>query len=356
MIATPALVIDVDAMEVNLEAAASAAAAAGVGLRPHAKTHKCAAIAQRQLDHGARGICVAKLSEAEAMAAAGIGLLLVTSPVHPDLVTRVADLSRSVTDLMVVVDHPDVITPLARAVEQVDGADGIGVLVDLDVGLQRTGVTSAEAAVRLAEAIADDRSLRFRGLQAYGGHWQHLADPSARRAAVSAGAHLVDEAAQRIESTVTDVELRTGGGTGTFAIDCEEGVLDDLQPGSYALFDQQYADALADDASPWQQALFVQATVVSANHPGHVTLDAGMKALATDAGAPRGPAGTSYSFFGDEHGLLTNPSGSPLRLGDRVDLVPPHCDPTVDRFDVVHLVRDDVLIDVVAVTGRGCSQ
>ena len=120
--------------------------------------------------------------------------------------------------------------------------------------------------------------------------------------------------------------------------------------------DGQYEDALADDEGPrWHQALFVQATVVSAVHDTFVTVDAGLKAFATDAGLPRAPVST-YAWFGDEHGLLTRPADHDLAVGDRVELVPPHCDPTVDRYDVMHVVRGDVLVDVVPVDARGCSQ
>jgi D-serine deaminase-like pyridoxal phosphate-dependent protein len=355
-IATPALVVDADALERNIDTARRHAGAAGVGLRPHAKTHKCAAIARRQLDAGAAGICVAKVGEAEALAAAGIDRLLVTSPVHAGLVERVAALRAAGTDVTVVLDDTDAVAPLARAVV---GVAGLDVLVDVDVGMHRSGVAGPDRAAGLAEQIRAQPSLRLRGVQGYGGHWQHVPDPSARRAAVAEGMVVLSRCAQAVDaggSGGSRSEVRTGGGTGTFAIDRELGVLNDLQLGSYVLMDGQYEDALATDEGPrWDQALFVQATVVSAVHDTFVTVDAGLKAFATDAGVPRTPAST-YAWFGDEHGLLTRPADRVLAVGDRVELVPPHCDPTVDRYDVMHLVRGDVLVDVVPVDARGCSQ
>ncbi|HEX6421753.1 MAG TPA: alanine racemase [Acidimicrobiales bacterium] len=353
-IPTPALVVDVDALGHNIAAAAERARAAGVGLRPHAKTHKCAAIARRQLAAGAAGVCVAKVGEAEALAVTGIDRLLVTSPVHGGLVGRIADLRAAGADVAVVLDAEDAVGPLAKAVGP---AGGVDVLVDVDVGLHRTGVPDPGTAQRLAGAIAAHPSLRLRGVQGYGGHWQHIADPAARRRAVEDGMAILAACVDAIERAGHPVELRTGGGTGTLAVDCELGLLNDLQPGSYTMMDGQYAAALAaGPPAPWRQALHVQATVVSAHHDGFVTVDAGLKAFATDAGPPGAP-GSSYSWFGDEHGLLTQPAGAPpLAVGDRVELVPPHCDPTVDRYDVVHLARGDVLVDVVPVDARGCSQ
>ena len=375
--ATPALLVDLDVLEANLARAAALAAEAGVALRPHTKTHKCAAIARLQLQAGARGLCVAKLGEAEALLAAGVRPpegYLVTTPVHGGLRDRLAALltpARAAlrdrlaalgagpdSAVAVVVDHPEQVV----ALRGVAALQPLRVLVDLDVGLHRTGVVGPEQAAELAVLVASTPGLAFGGVQAYGGHWQHVDDPEARRAAVAKGMVAVTDAVEAIEAAGLTVGVRSGGGTGTLAADLELGVLDELQLGSYALMDREYRDALAGDpglgdGGDWGQALWVQSTVVSANHDGFVTIDAGIKALATDAGEPVWPAGGGrYTFFGDEHGLLTTSEHRPLRLGDRVELVPGHCDPTVDRYDVIHLVRGDEVVDVVAVDARGRSQ
>ena len=374
---TPALLVDLDVLEANLARAAALVAEGGVTLRPHVKTHKCAAIARLQLEAGAAGLCVAKLGEAEALLAAGVrppqGFLL-TTPVHGGLRDRLAALatpSRAAlrdrlaalgagpgSGISVVVDHPEQVESLRG----VSGGAPLRVLVDLDVGLHRTGVVGPERAAELARLVASTPGLAFGGVQAYGGQWQHIDDPDVRRDAVGKGMAVVADAVDAIEAEGLEVGVRSGGGTGTLAADLELGVLDELQLGSYALMDREYRDALGrdpdlGDGGDWGQALWVQSTVVSANHEGFVTVDAGLKAFATDAGEPVWPAGGGrYAFFGDEHGLLTVSEHRPLRLGDRVELVPPHCDPTVDRYDVIHLVRGDEVVDIVPVDARGRSQ
>lgn len=339
---TPALVVELDALEHNLAAAQQLADRHGVGLRPHAKTHKCAEIARRQLALGARGICVAKIGEAEALAAAGIDRLLITSPVHPAWSERLRSLADAVAELAVVVDS-DV------SLGAVPAVDALRVLVDVDVGLHRTGVTSADAAVRLACHLGE----RCAGVQGYGGHWQHIGDPAERAAAVATGMAVLTETIDAIEAAGLPVNVRSGAGTGSLPHDLELGVLNDLQLGSYAFMDREYSDAMSTETVPWRQALFVDATVISANHTGFATTDAGLKALATDAGLPvvAGQPDATYHWFGDEQGLVTGD----WRVGDRLALVPPHCDPTVDKYDRIHVVRDGTVVDVWDVTARGRS-
>jgi len=158
-----------------------------------------------------------------------------------------------------------------------------------------------------------------------------------------------------------DVRVVTGGGTGTFAADAAQGVLTEVQPGSYAFMDRQYRDALKSDPDgAFEQSLVIAATVISANHPQWVTLDAGLKAFATDGPLPvpitPGLEGCVYRYFGDEHGLLMRPKDRELARGDRVDLVVPHIDPTVDKYDVLHLVQGDVLVGIVPIEARGAGQ
>ena len=153
----------------------------------------------------------------------------------------------------------------------------------------------------------------------------------------------------------------TGGGTGTFAADAAQGVLTEVQPGSYAFMDREYRDALKDDPDgAFEQALTIAATVISANHPKWVTVDAGLKAFATDGPlpAPLTPkfAACAYRFFGDEHGLLMRPEGQPWPAASASTSSRRHVDPTLDRYDVIHLVRGDVLVDIVPIEARGASQ
>jgi D-serine deaminase-like pyridoxal phosphate-dependent protein len=356
-IPTPAAVLDLDAFERNVAKMAERAAAAGLALRPHSKSHKCPALALKQLEAGAAGICCAKLAEAETMAAAGIGSILVTSPIAGALnAERAARLADALPDFRIVVDHVDGVAELAEA-----AAAPIQVLIDVDVGLGRTGVTSPEQAAEVARAIAAQPNLTLLGVQGYGGAWQHIEGANARAAAVAEGMTRLSAAVAAILATGAEVQVITGGGTGTFAADAAQGVLNEVQPGSFAFMDREYREALkADPDGAFEQSLFVATTVISANHAKWVTLDGGLKAFSTDGPAPLPAtpkfAGCGYRFFGDEHGMLMRPDGVDVARGERVELIPGHIDPTMDRYDVLHLVRGEVLVDIVPIEARGASQ
>jgi D-serine deaminase-like pyridoxal phosphate-dependent protein len=356
-IPTPAAVLDLDAFERNVAKMAERAAAAGLALRPHSKSHKCPALALKQLEAGAAGICCAKLAEAETMAAAGIGSILVTSPIAGALnAERAARLADALPDFRIVVDHVDGVAELAEA-----AAAPIQVLIDVDVGLGRTGVTSPEQAAEVARAIAAQPNLTLLGVQGYGGAWQHIEGANARAAAVAEGMTRLSAAVAAILATGAEVQVITGGGTGTFAADAAQGVLNEVQPGSYAFMDRQYRDALKSDPDGgFEQSLVIAASVISANHPEWVTIDAGLKAFATDGPLPAPVtarfAACRYRYFGDEHGLLMRPEGAAVARGERVELVVPHIDPTLDKYDVIHVVQGEVLVDILPVQARGASQ
>ena len=356
-IPTPAAVLDLDAFERNVAKMAGRARAAGLALRPHAKSHKCAALARRQIAAGAVGICCAKLAEAEAMAAAGVASILVTSPIAGALsAARAARLARDLAEFRIVLDHPDAAGELGAAAET-----PIEVLIDVDVGQQRTGVTSPEAALAVARAVADQPQLGLVGVQGYGGTWQHIAGLRTRAQAVRDGMGRLQAVIAALREAGFPVEVVTGGGTGSFATDAELGVLSEVQPGSYAFMDREYRDALgADPDGGFEHSLFIASSVISANQPGFVTLDAGLKALSTDGPVARTAtprfAACAFGFLGDEHGKLTRPPGAPVVRGERVELIPGHIDPTLDRYDLIHLVRGDVLVEIVPVEARGASQ
>jgi D-serine deaminase-like pyridoxal phosphate-dependent protein len=367
-IPTPALVCDLDLLEANVAAMAAAAEAGGFALRPHAKSHKCAGVAQLQLDAGASGIACAKLAEAEvlvdrlattATAAAGTARLsvLLTSPVVGSAPARRAAALAGRCTLTVAVDHPDGVRELAGACDR--AGTSAGVVCDVDVGLGRTGVTGPDGAVAVATAVASSTALHLDGVQGYAGHLQHVPGREARRAAVVAAGRRLAAVVGALEDAGHEVVLRTGGGTGSFLLDAEQGLLTEIQAGSYVFMDREYRDALGDDPEGrFAQSLTVATTVVSANQEGFVTVDAGLKAMATDAGPPGvvgSPDGVGYAFFGDEHGLVTTTGAVRYARGDRLELVPPHCDPTVDRYDRLWLVRGDVLVGWTPVDARGRS-
>jgi 3-hydroxy-D-aspartate aldolase len=357
---TPALVLDLDAFERNVERMMTHAHAHGLAVRPHAKTHKSVEVAKRQIAAGAIGICSAKLGEAEVLAEAGIESILVTSPVVSEAaITRAVALNQRMRELIVVCDNHEIATRLD------DAAHGSGkkmrVLVDIDPGLGRTGVRPTEAPA-LVSRIARSRGLEYAGLQCYAGQVQHLESPNERR----------DKslAALKELATLRDILVRdglapkaiSGGGTGTFDIDPDAHVLTELQVGSYIFMDRQYNDVWEKpgDRAPFDVSLFVQTTVISANRPGLATTDAGYKAFATDAGAPviasGAPAGATYFFFGDEQGGIVYPRESPsLKPGDVVSCVVPHCDPTVNLYDVYHAVRGGLVEAIWPIEARGRS-
>src|SRR6185312_3211949 len=357
---TPALVVDLDALEANIARMAARTKAAGVALRPHAKTHKSAYVAARQIAAGAVGVCCAKPGEAEALAAAGVRGILITSPIaSAETATRVAALAKDDPAFAATVDHPDGVEALAAAAS--DAGAKVRLVIDVDVGLGRTGVADPAAALALAERIAARPALELIGVQGYGGHWQHMAGAEKRRAAAEAGLARLTAAVEALRAAGRPCPLVTGGGTGTAEADLALGVLNELQCGSYVFMDNQYVDALGDDADgAFATSLFVQAQVVSANAPRWVTVDAGLKAFATDGPPPRPAsapfAAAGYFFFGDEHGALMRPAGEALRLGQRVELRVPHCDPTVDRYDAYHLVRGDRLEAIVPIEAARRSQ
>jgi len=346
---TPALLLDRAALERNIAAMAGFAEAQGVALRPHAKTHKSGEIARRQIAAGAAGICCAKLAEAEALAEDGVANIHLTSPVvTTEAIERLAALHARIA-LSVVVDHPD-------NAQALGAVDGLTVYVDVDPGSHRTGVTSATAAVELARAIAATGTLKLGGVQFYCGSHQHIQNLAERRAAIVERTDYLRGVLAALRDAGFAIPVVTGGGTGTFAIDASLGVFTELQVGSYVFLDREYLDC--ELAGPrFEPALFVDATVVSANTPGMVTIDSGLKAFATDAGVPvvlgGAPEGARYAFTGDEHGALLG-EGLP-GLGARVTLMPPHCDPTVNLYDLYHVLDGDMVAETWPVTARGRS-
>ena len=356
---TPVLVLDVDALDRNIAAMAALAAHHGVALRPHAKTHKSVDIALRQKRAGAVGVCCAKIGEAEVLAEGGVTGILITSPIAaPGAVDRLAKLAARADGLIAVVDHPDVAARIDAALAVAEAK--LDVIIDIDPGIARTGVASAEAAVALAKVIAASPTIQYRGVQFYCGSQQHIESYADRRAAIVERTAYLQEVIAALTEAGFAPEIITGSGTGTHRIDLELGVFSELQAGSYVFMDKQYLDCdIADGAEPpFEVSLSVDARVVSANHSGLVTIDAGYKSLSTDGGVAvvqRGAPETAFfAFMGDEHAALIAPDiGTQLQPGDPVSLTVPHCDPTVNLYDHYHVVAGDTLVDIWPVSARG---
>jgi 3-hydroxy-D-aspartate aldolase len=359
---TPVLIVDLDALTGNIEAMAAFARRQGVRLRPHAKTHKSADIAQRQMAAGAIGICCAKLGEAEALNDQGVSKgLHITSPVvSVPAIARLMALNARTEGMMCVVDHPDNVAALGRAA---DGGKPLCVLIDVDPGIRRTGVGSPAAAVELFRAVQAQSALRYLGVQYYCGAQQHIEEFEARRQSMEDRGAFLRTVIDALTAAGGRPAIVTGGGTGSHRIDVQLDLFTELQVGSYVFMDSQYlaCDLTGDGRpAPFQTALMIDARVVSANTLGLVTLDAGFKAFATDAQAPPvlfgAPEDAAYRFMGDEHGALLLPSGGTLPLGHRVTLGAPHCDPTVNLYDTYHVVQGETLRALWPVSARGRSR
>jgi 3-hydroxy-D-aspartate aldolase len=330
---TPALLLDLDKFEANLARMAARIKESGKSLRPHAKAHKCVEIAKRQIAAGAIGVCVATVAEAELMVAAGIPGLLLTSPVaDPIKMSRIVK-----TGAMVVVDH---LQQVAWYNEAAGAAKRkLDVLVDLDVGDHRTGARSPEDAAEIAEAVDQAAHLELRGLQAYSVLGSHAGGLDERKRVSKESFQVASRALGIMLRRGLSTEIVTGGSTGTWEIDTVVADLTELQAGSYVLMDLAYRREGLDFAN----ALTVLATVVSANHPGFATVDAGFKAFATDRGY--GPEaldlpGSTYRWGGDEFGYVDLPDGLP-KLGSRLEFIPPHCDPTTTLYDRIYACRGE---------------
>ncbi|MCB1692184.1 MAG: DSD1 family PLP-dependent enzyme [Pseudomonadales bacterium] len=359
---TPALVIDLDVFERNLDRMQAHLDQHGIGLRAHTKMHKCPIIAREQLKRGAIGVCAAKVSEAEIMFAGGISDILITSPVStPEKITRVIELAVLDPELSIVVD--DIGT--ADRFEAAAARAGIElkVVIDLDPGMGRTGIEPGEPALALGRHLIEScPHLIFSGLQMYVGNCMHIAGFDARR---SKYAHLMAKGAETkrmFEDAGIPVPVFTGGGTGTYDIEPGLGILTELQAGSYAFMDIEYRDIggqsgeVFDDFEP---SLFVLVSAISKPQSRLITVDAGFKSLASDKDAPqfRDVEGVVWHWGGDEHGIiqLNNPSRV-LGLGDKLEVITPHCDPTVNLHDFYYPYRNGVVEALWPVSARGRSQ
>jgi D-serine deaminase-like pyridoxal phosphate-dependent protein len=351
---TPALLLDLDAFEANVAAMARFARDAGLRLRPHAKSHKCPPIALAQIAAGAVGVCCQKVSEAEALVDGGVGDVLVSNEVvgAPKLARLAALAGRA--RIGVCVDDAGNAADLDAAARA--AGTTLDVFVEVDVGARRCGVAPGEPAVRLAQAIAACANLRFAGLHAYHGAAQHLRGIAERSAAIARAAAEAQATRDLIERAGIACPLITGAGTGTFAFEAASRVYGELQPGSYVFMDADYGRNDWEGLPRFAQSLFILTTVMSAPVPERVVVDAGLKAHSVDSGMPlvHGRPGLEYAKASDEHGVVdVAPGAARPRLGEKLRLVPGHCDPTVNLYDWIVAFRGETVEAVWPVAGRG---
>ena len=360
---TPCLVIDQDILEQNIGNMQAHLASFGKQLRPHAKTHKCSIIAKKQIAAGGVGICVAKVSEAEALVKAGLRGGLITSPVVTDQkIVRLMECLFRDPEIMVVVDNPTNARMLNEAARKQGGL--LSVLVDLDPGMGRTGVPFREG-LALGQWIHSLPAMRLRGIQCYAGSVQHILDFQERKEASLGWLAQAAEVFRQFRRNGLPIEIFTGSGTGTYEIDCQVPELTDLQAGSYTLMDTEYLQiGCSQNPQKFEKfppALTLLTAVISSNHPGFCTVDAGLKALYHHGGIPSvlhpEGLGLTYEWRGDEHGKISLPGpGRKFEIGEILELVVSHCDPTVNLFDFFYITRGGTVVDVWPIDLRGKCQ
>lgn len=358
---TPALLVDLDALEGNLAIMQRTVAANGIAVRPHAKTHKTPAIARMQLDAGAVGISVAKVSEAQALFDHGIEpLLMTTSNVTPYKIRRAMGLARRNPAFIQATDTEE----NARHLSEAAAAAGVEapVVVDVDPGGHRTGITPGEPALGLARLVDRLPGLTLRGLLCYDGGSQHVHGFEKRRDQTLERLAAAADTCERMQASGLDTGIFSGGGTGTYNIDHRTPGFTDVQAGSYVFMDAQYL-AIGGESDPevytdFQPSLTILATVLNAQYEGRATTDAGAKACTINKpwALVKGETGMSYTSGSDEFGTLRyeNPSRT-YRVGDRLELIVSHCDPVVNLYDHLYAVRNGMVEAVWSIAARGCS-
>ncbi len=351
---TPALILDLDVFESNIALMNTALKGHKVRLRPHAKSHKSADIAKAQVATGAVGVCCQKVSEAQALVDAGVeDILICNEVVGAAKLARLAALAKRAR-IAVCADHAVNVAALAAAAKT--AGVRLDVLIEVDVGAARCGVAPGAPALALARVVAAAPELRFAGIHAYQGSAQHVRSTAARRAAIDVATEKARATRDLIVAAGIACDTVTGAGTGSFLFERDSGVYTELQPGSYIFMDADYQRNAWEGFPAFGQSLHVLTTVMSTPAADRVVVDAGLKASSVDSGMPRvaGRSGLEYIKASDEHGVVSvAASTTPPTLGEKLLLVPGHCDPTVNLHDWFVCVRKGVVQALWPVTARG---
>ena len=344
---TPALVVDLDIVERNLDRMAAYFAGQVADLRPHFKTHKTPEFARMQLDRGAIGLTCAKVGEAEVLAEAGVrDILIANQVVTPLKIKRLLDLARH-SDAIVAVECAQNVADLGQAAEQAGVI--LHAVIEVDVGMHRCGVTDAAAAVGLAQQIHTHPHLAFRGLMGYEGHAVFIQDAEDRRAAATEAMQRLMAARDAVLAAGLPVDIVSAGGTGTYDVTGAFPGVTEVEAGSYIFHDGMY-QTVRDD---FDCALTFVTTVIGASEE-HAVIDAGMKAVSTDMGMPRilGDRALEVLYLSEEHGHVSGDTGS-LAVGQPLELRLMHNDTTINLHDRYYGVRNGGIEAVFEITGRG---
>lgn len=358
-IQTPCLVLDLDALERNIKKMGDYAKAHGMRHRVHGKMHKSVDVALMQVElGGACGVCCQKVSEAEVFARGGIKDVLVSNQVRGEMkIDRLARLPKLGARAICCVDDIENVAELSAGATK-HGTE-IECLVEIDCGAGRCGVTTTEAVIEIAKAIDAAPGLKFAGIQAYQGAMQHMDSYAEREAKIGLAVAQVKDAVDGLKAEGLDCDIVGGGGTGSYYFESNSGVYNELQCGSYAFMDADYGrildkDGKRIDQGEWENALFLLASVMSHAKAEKAIVDAGLKAQSVDSGLPVifGRTDVEYVKCSDEHGVVADPDGV-LKVGDKLKLVPGHCDPTCNVHDWYVGVRGGVVESVWPVSARG---
>ncbi len=349
---TPALWVDLDALDHNIATMARVAHEHGVDWRPHVKASKAPDLAKRLVAGGAVGITCAKVGEAEVMADAGVAdILLANEIVGATKVARLVALAARATVCVAVDDERNL-----REISAAASAAGVNidVLVDINVGANRCGVTPS-AAPALARSVLDLPGVSLRGLMGYEGHVMGL-QPEDKEAESAKAADILREAGAALRAAGIEPRVVSGGGTGNYWIASSLGALNELQAGGGVLMDLSYRDGMK--VPGHRHALFLTAQVVSTSVPGRAIADAGWKATGMHTGLPEAiaPVGLSVLRLNAEHTILEHRDEAPVEPGDRVTLIPHYSDSTVLLHRQMYAVRDGRVEAVWPISAAGMLQ
>ena len=364
---TPSLLIDKSVLLKNIKTMSDYTIKNKINLRPHAKSHKISEIAKMQIKHGAIGICVATLYEAEVMSKNNIENILITTPItNLNSENKLCKLIKSSKDITLIIDSIYGLKFLEKIAIKIKKK--INILVDCDImgigtnKIRRTGAKSIKEIVNLASLININEHLNYMGITAYAGDVQHINNYNERKIETTIRHNYLNKVINKLKKENLSPQIISGGGTGSYDIDTKSKLFTELQTGSYIFNDVEYdnVNTYKSNTNPFKSGLFIASSIISIIDDYNYIVDAGLKAFSTDSkylAKPMGslPKNSKYTFMGDEHGKITLPreSNKKLNYGEIIIIQPSHCDPTVNLYDKCYLIEKDKISKYWFVDARG---